>query len=91
VTRERERGGERLCDSVIETSDLRVENLRGRVRGRRAKEALGVTDGENVSLRNRLSEDIACGVAGGRQEDAGAAGSPELQGTSEVQGRGRQS
>jgi hypothetical protein len=38
-----------------------------------------------------LPEEIACGVAGGRQEDAGAAGSPELQGRSEVQGRGRQS
>jgi hypothetical protein len=38
-----------------------------------------------------LPEEIACGVAGGIQEDAGAAGSPELQGRSEVQGRGRQS
>ncbi|KAC8562497.1 hypothetical protein FH972_027267 [Carpinus fangiana] len=38
-----------------------------------------------------LPEEIACGVADGRQEDAGAAGSPELQGRSEVQGRGRQS
>jgi hypothetical protein len=41
--------------------------------------------------KKKKHEKIACGVTGGRQEDAGAAGTPDLQGRSEVQGRGRES
>jgi hypothetical protein len=41
--------------------------------------------------KKKKHEKIACGVAGGRQGDAGAARSPVLQGRSEVRGSGRES
>jgi hypothetical protein len=44
-----------------------------------------------LNKKKKKHEKIAYGVAGGRREDAGAAGTPNLQGRSEVQGRGRES
>jgi hypothetical protein len=57
----------------------------------RSKGLLELVFEQQLNKKKKKHEKIACGVAGGRREDAGAAGTPNLQGRSEVQGRGRES